>query len=70
MRMTRQQQQLEASGDTTGGFSHEEALHEIDRLQAIIDSRPAINAGLPESYVEWSQSIYALEASRARGKPS
>lgn len=37
---------------------------EIERLQRIIDSRPAINASLPESYIQWSQSIYALEFSR------
>lgn len=40
---------------------------EIDRLQAIIDSRPAINAGLPETYIRWSRSIYELEAVRAVG---
>lgn len=34
---------------------------ECKRLQAIIDSRPAINAGLPETYIKWSQSIYAME---------
>lgn len=45
----------------------EAATDEIARLQGIIDSRPAINAGLPDSYIKWSQSIYAMEA--ARGKP-
>lgn len=35
---------------------------ERDRLQSIIDSRPAINVGLPETYIKWSQSIYVLEA--------
>jgi len=34
---------------------------ECDRLRAIIDSRPAINAGLPETYIEWSQSIYLAD---------
>lgn len=38
---------------------------EIERLQRIIDSRPAINAALPESYIQWSQSIYEMEFSRA-----
>lgn len=42
-----------------------QAANEIERLQRIIDSRPAINAGLPESYVLWSQSIYELEFVRA-----
>lgn len=40
---------------------------EIERLQRIIDSRPAINAGLPESYIKWSQSIYEMEAAHVRG---
>ena len=34
---------------------------ECDRLQTVIDSRPAINAGLPQSYIEWSQSIYLMD---------
>ena len=34
---------------------------EIERLQRIIDSRPAINDGLPETYIKWSQGIYASE---------
>jgi len=41
------------------------AADEIERLQRIIDSRPAINAGLPETYIIWSQSIYAMEAAHA-----
>jgi len=40
---------------------------EYDRLQRIIDSRPAINAGLPATYIEWSQSIYAMEIAHAQG---
>tara|TARA_R110000822_G_scaffold301108_2_gene424813 strand:+ start:564 stop:731 length:168 start_codon:yes stop_codon:yes gene_type:complete len=40
---------------------------EVDRLQKIIDSRPAINAGLPETYVQWLQSIYVLEFYNAQG---
>jgi hypothetical protein len=42
---------------------------ERDRLQLIIDSRPAINAALPGSYVEWSQSIYAMDFAHARETP-
>ena len=38
---------------------------EIARMQRIIDSRPAINAGLPQTYIEWSHSIYQMEAARA-----
>jgi hypothetical protein len=44
-----------------------EAANEIDRLQRIIDSRPAINAGLPETYIEWSQGIYSAEFARVVG---
>ena len=40
---------------------------ERDRLQRIIDSRPAINAGLPATYIEWSQSIYIMEIAHAQG---
>ncbi|HEY4720649.1 MAG TPA: hypothetical protein VII92_02280 [Anaerolineae bacterium] len=39
-------------------------VRDRDRLQRVIDSRPAINAGLPDTYIEWSQSIYAMEAAR------
>ena len=38
------------------------AANDIERLQAIIDSRPAINAALPQSYIDWSRSIYEIEA--------
>ncbi len=44
-----------------------EAADEIERLQKIIDSRPAINAGLPETYIQWSRSIYEMEAVRVLG---
>lgn len=44
-------------------FRH--VVTERDRLQRIIDSRPAINAGLPGTYIEWSQSIYAMDVVRA-----
>lgn len=40
---------------------YRKVVAERDRLQRIIDSRPAINAGLPQTYIEWSQSIYALD---------
>ena len=44
-----------------------ELADERDRLQRIIDSRPAINAGLPETYIEWSQGIYATDYAQAVG---
>ena len=41
-------------------------LHaEVNRLRSIIDSRPAINAGLPATYIEWSQSIYEMDMAHA-----
>lgn len=37
-------------------------LHEQnERLIRIIDSRPAINAGLPQTYIDWSQSLYLVD---------
>lgn len=48
----------------------EEAKAEVERLQAVIDSRPAINAALPDSYIKWSQAIYVMEHARAHGEPS
>lgn len=44
-----------------------DAAAEIERLQRIIDSRPAINAGLPETYIEWSHGIYATDYAQAVG---
>jgi hypothetical protein len=41
-----------------------EQADEIERLQRIIDSRPAINAGLPGTYIKWSQSIMAMDVVR------
>ncbi len=35
-------------------------------LQDILDGRPAINAGLPETYIRWSQSIYSGDIVRAQ----
>ncbi|MFA6204522.1 MAG: hypothetical protein WC710_15195 [Gallionella sp.] len=46
------------------------AADEIDRLQRIIDSRPAINAGLPETYIQWSQGIVQTEIAQAIGQDS
>ena len=41
-------------------------LHaEVNRLRTIIDSRPAINVGLPATYIEWSQSIYEMDMAHA-----
>lgn len=40
----------------------EEQEAEIERLRRIIDSRPAINAALPDSYIAWSQQIYLVDA--------
>jgi hypothetical protein len=34
-------------------------------LQDILDSRPAINRGLPDTYIRWSQSIYSGDMVRA-----
>lgn len=42
-----------------------EARAESDLLQDVLDSRPAINAGLPETYIRWSQSIYSGDIVRA-----
>lgn len=42
-------------------------MGEIERLQRIIDSRPAINAALPQSYIDWSQSLYQLDITRQEG---
>lgn len=43
----------------------EEAEAERDMLQDILDGRPDINAGLPDSYIRWSQSIYSGDFVRA-----
>ena len=43
------------------------AWAECQRLQRIIDSRPAINAGLPETYIEWSRRIYQCDVNKAVG---
>lgn len=61
--------------DEIDGFAHPAAwdaatelrrLHsEVNRLRTIIDSRPAINSGLPATYIEWSQSIYEMDMAHA-----
>ncbi len=40
---------------------------QVERLQTVLDSRPAINVGLPESYIKWTQSVMLAEASQAAG---
>jgi hypothetical protein len=42
------------------------AATEIERLRRVIDSRPAINAALPDTYVAWTQGIYAADILNAR----
>jgi hypothetical protein len=42
-----------------------ESEAERELLQEVLDSRPAINAGLPETFVRWSQAIYSGEVFRA-----
>lgn len=61
---------LRAQEDNLAADIMIDAADEIERLQNIIDSRPAINAGLPDSYISWSQSIYAMEAAQVRGHNS
>lgn len=55
-------------------MTHAEAISKIaelaeenERLQRIIDSRPAINAGLPDTYINWSQQIVQTEIAQAIG---
>lgn len=45
------------------------ARAERDLLQEILDGRPAINAALPDSYVRWSQAIYAGDMTRSTLSP-
>jgi len=40
---------------------------ERDRLQLILDSRPAINTGLLEAYIEWTQGVYLADIGKAAG---
>ena len=43
------------------------AWAECQRLRQIIDSRPAINAGLPQTYIEWSRGVYECDAAHILG---
>lgn len=43
----------------------DEARGEANMLHDILDGRPAINAGLPDTYIKWSQSIYSGDVVRA-----
>ena len=43
------------------------ARAERDLLQRILDSRPAINAGLLEAYIEWTQGVYLADMGKAVG---
>ena len=43
------------------------AWEECQRLQRIIDSRPAINAGLQEAYIKWTRGIYQCEINQELG---
>jgi hypothetical protein len=40
------------------------ARDEAERLQKVLDSRPAIDDALPQSYILWSNSIREMELSR------
>jgi hypothetical protein len=58
-------------------MTHAEAIlviaglaEENERLQRIIDCRPAINAGLPETYIQWSHGIVQTEIAQAIGHDS
>lgn len=48
-------------------LAHERAR--ADRLQRILDSRPALNAGLPQTYIDWSQGIYIMDTAHAQETP-
>lgn len=52
---------LRDNGEVKSPGLMEDAADEIERLQRIIDSRPAINAGLPETYIQWSQGVMQTE---------
>lgn len=50
-------QWAEAQGEPEGA----ECAALIRRMQAVLDSRPAINGALPQSYIEWSAKVYTME---------
>jgi hypothetical protein len=52
---------LEGQEDTMHAADVRAIVAEVRRLQTILDNRPAINAGLPETYIEWSQGIYMTD---------
>lgn len=58
---------LRDNGEVKSPDLMEDAADEIDRLQRIIDSRHAINAGLPETYIQWSQGVMQTDIARAIG---
>ena len=37
------------------------AQERVNKLQRILDSRPAINAGLPDTYIQWTQGVTEIE---------
>lgn len=45
------------------------ARAELADLCHLFNSRPAINAGLPQTYVEWTQKVYAADIHRAAMMP-
>ena len=47
-----------------------ELRRRLTALQTILDSRPAINAALPASYITWSQGICQLDMLARRGLDS
>ncbi len=40
-------------------------MAEVERLQGVLDSRPAINAGLEEAYTNWSRLVYSADMAQA-----
>lgn len=38
---------------------------ENEALRKVLNSRPAINAGLPGTYIEWSSKVYAMDLAHA-----
>ena len=49
----------ELQGLRNMGNEAEAAADEIDRLRSLLDRRPAINAGIVEAYIAWSNDVYA-----------
>lgn len=58
-------QSAEKRGEERERKACAEIKAERDLLQDILDSRPAINASLPDSYIQWSQAIYSGDVVRA-----